>query len=76
MATYVAITAYQNKANQMPDWQVVCTGTNREEVEAQARQIIGDIRTGYGTDIIKDTKHKNLRVVTKTSATRVYKLEI
>lgn len=64
MATYLAITT----TNPEHGYEVLAYGSDKEKVREAAEEQIGDIRRDYGTDIYAETRHKNLRVVSKTKA--------
>jgi hypothetical protein len=66
--TYIALTTHNAQMNGYN--LVIAAGHSRKAVEAKAREIIGPVVTEYGTDIYKDTEHKNLIVVSKTRAKR------
>lgn len=70
--TYVAVTT----TNPRYGWYEVARGGDKKTVEAEARTVIGDAATGYGSDIYKDTQHTNLRIVSKTEAKRSYGVDI
>jgi hypothetical protein len=62
--TFIAITT----TNAGEGWEVVAYGADKNAVQKKARDIIGDTARPVGTDIYAVTKHKNLRVVSKTEA--------
>lgn len=76
MATYLALTTLNSQTS---GWSVLAYGEGGKDMKARveeaARAQIGDIRTDYGTDIYAETKHKNLRVVSKTTAKRKYGID-
>lgn len=68
--TYIALTTHNA---QMSGYNMVlAAGHDKAAVASKAREIIGDIRTEYGTDIYKETEHKNLIVVSKTRAKKEF----
>lgn len=67
MATYVALTTTNYHLN---GYHEVCRGSNKSDVESQAREQIGNVATEHGTDIYTVTEQKNLIVVSKTEAKR------
>lgn len=85
MATFYGITAHTQKAwydihgNQRigMDWHIVSGPCEtRHQAGEQARAAIGDIRTATGTDIERETEHKNLRVVSASALKRQYGIDL
>lgn len=70
MATYYAITTTGN------GHYVLAYGANKAAVESAGYEKIGNVATGYGTDIYRATESVNMRVVSKTKAQRVYKIPL
>lgn len=70
MATYYAITTTGN------GHYVLAYGNDKKAVEAAGYEKIGDVATGYGTDIYRVTESKNMRVVSETVAKRSYKINL
>lgn len=69
MTTYFALTTTNAQQN---GWSILAEGTDKTTVRAEAEAAIGDIRTEIGTDIYRETQHKNLVVVSKSTAQRSY----
>lgn len=67
MATYLALTTTNYQQN---GYHVVAEGTDKEAVRKAAEVNIGDVATGYGTDIYKVTEQQNLIVVSKSEAAK------
>ena len=67
MATYVALTTSNYQLN---GYHEVARGNNKKRVRNDALASLGDVKTGYGTDIYTDTERKNLIVVSITEAKR------
>ena len=61
MATYYALTTHGLR------WfPLNVIAPTRDEAEQQARAIIGPVATPTGTDIERETEHKNLCIVPKS----------
>ena len=59
------------------DWRIVSGPCDtRHQAGEQGREAIGDLRTEVGTDIYKETEHKNFRVVSKSSLKREYRIDL
>lgn len=59
------------------DWYIVSGPCEtRHQAGEQGRAAIGDIRTEHGTDIYKETEHKNLRIVSASSLKREYRIDL
>lgn len=69
---YIALTTTNA---QVHGWKVLAYGHDAAKVQSKAEELIGDIRTDAGTDIYRETEHKNLRVVSKTTAKRSYGID-
>jgi hypothetical protein len=67
MATYIALTTLNYQQN---GYREVLRGSNKADLEKQAREQIGDVATEYGTDIHKVTEQRNLIVISKSEASR------
>lgn len=70
MATYYAITTIGS------GYFVKAYGANRQAVRQAAEKKIGDVATEYGTDIHRVTEHRNLTVVSKTTAIKKYGMRL
>ena len=65
MATYYALTTHGQR------WfPLNVIASTRDEAERQARAIIGPVATPTGTDIERETEHKNLCIVPKSRLRR------
>ena len=61
MATYYALTTHGQR------WfPLNVIASTRDEAERQARAVIGPVATPIGTDVVRDTEHKNLVIVPKS----------
>lgn len=71
MATYIALTTHNYQMSGMNI--VIAAGTNEQIVRDYAERKISErLVTPIGTDIYADTELKNLRVVSKTKAQKLY----
>ena len=69
MTTFVALSTHNYQQN---GYSVLATGNDKNEVEQAAQQHINENESGA----YRDTYHRNLIVVTKTTAKRRYNVKI
>ena len=67
MATYYAVTTSGGA------WKIVGEGENDGLARVQGEREIGDIRLECGTDLYRETEHKNLVTLTVRQAERRFR---
>lgn len=70
--TYVAVTS----TNPQQGWEEITHGTDKEQVQIDAESEIAGAQWNQSKDIYTQTKLRNLRVVSKTTAKREYGVDI